>query len=240
MSGVDELWAAVDRLTQPTNRKVMRDPNPEATAETVDALRRQAAAEKLVTHDLARYSAMRAKHATVPSLWDQAVEALGTSNTDMDYTGGGSVHRTPCDIDLMEIMSQVRESVDFNTAKRGNKPTGTVPQQIRHLASLIVTNEPGHVPLWADKFWAWTRALEKYLQAVQTEPKPRRLRGMSCPECQISRVVHEIDGERVSNPPLIVDFRDGYMRAAYCEGCGATWFRGEQMLDLMDRLEGSA
>jgi hypothetical protein len=237
MSGnTESLWLAVDRLTQPTSRRIHRDDEPEATTQTADDLYRQYDADKLVRNDLARYSRMTRKTATVPSLWAQANDAL-TTGREQQERSANQTYRTPCDLDLMEIMADIRESVDYNIAMRGEKPTGSVPDQIRHLASLV-TQKPEHISLWDYKFGQWARTLSTYLQAVQAQPHPRRIRGVACPECQIRTVlIEDSTGQMVNVPPIVIDFHDGMIRAAECTGCGQTLaFRGEEMWQLADRI----
>lgn len=230
---VAALWSAVDRLTQPSNRRLIRDNDPTASDETVADLKLQSATGRIVPNDLARYSAMKRTHAVIPSLWDQSEDALTASTADQAEGKSGSVHRSPCDIDLMEIRSTIRETVETQLDGRKLKPRATVPLQIRQLAAHIVTHEPDHVDWWQFRFEQWARVLAVYLQAVQTQPKPRRLRGAACPECQITAVVIEdATGEKVNAPPLVIDFKDGLVRAAECSGCGATWWRGDELGEL--------
>jgi hypothetical protein len=256
------LWAAVDRLTLPSSRRLLRENDPEAQLQVLNDLREQArrAAEdearpkpkskagndlfqvvvpQVSRNDLARYAQMKTGHATVPSLWDQSTDALCSSTADKAEGSSGSVHRTPCDLDLMEVRADIREAVDFNIAKRGEKPTGTVPEQIRHLTSMIIRDEPHAVEHWEYRFAQWGRILAAHLQAVQAQPKPRRIRGVACPECHVRTVlVEDATGEMVNVPPIVVDFRDGLIRAAECTGCGTTLaFRGEEMWALKDRLD---
>lgn len=250
-----KLWAAVDRLTLPSSRRLLRENDPAAQLEVAQDLKRQARAAadgsagpaaknpvivpQVSRNDLARYAQMRTGHATVPSLWDQSTDALTASTADKAEGSSGSVHRTPCDLDLMEVRADIREAVDFNIAKRGEKPTGTVPEQIRHLTSMIIRDQPEAVEHWEYRFAQWGRVLAAHLQAVQAQPKPRRIRGVACPECQIRTVlIEDATGEMVNVPPIVVDFRDGLIRAAECTGCGKTLaFRGEEMWQLKDRLD---
>lgn len=249
------LWSAVDRITEPTTRRLHRDERPDEVAATVAELREQdqRAAEpvdsaakiprvgyQVPRNNLARYAALSRGHATVPSLWDQSTDALTASNADQAEGKSGSVHRTPCDVDLMETRSMIAETIRVNLKQRGTHPKQTVPAQMRQLASLIAGREPEHVEWWTFRFEQWGRVLAVYLQAVVSQPKPRRIRGVACPECQIRTVVVENEsGERMSVPPIVIDFRDGYMRAAECTGCGATLaWRGEEMWQLADRIRG--
>lgn len=234
-----ELWAAVDQLTQPSTRRLHRADHGDAVNETVADLRRQDQADRLVPADLGRYAAMTRRYATVPSLWDQGLEALGASNADQAEGGGGSVHRTPCDVDLMEQLAVIRNTTTSELAKRRLDRTGTVPAQIRRLTAHIAGHEPHHVDHWTSTFVQWARLLEHYLRIVQGQPKPRRIRGVACPECQLRSVLIEYTaGQPVRVPAIVIDFYDGQIRAAECSGCGAllAW-RGEQLWQLADRIQ---
>jgi len=248
------LWAAVDRLTQPSTRRLFRAADPEAAEALAADLQRQeqarlAAASRpkvlnpvivagVSRNQLASFTAATRTHATVPSLWDQAVDALTASSSDQAEGSSGSVHRTPVDVTLMEQMAYVREAMAVNLGQRHLKPRDTVPGQMRQLAAHVASNEPEHVAWWTFRFEQWARVLAVYLQAVQQQPKPRRIRGVACPECQVrSVVIEDATGQPVRVPPIVIDFHEGYIRAAECTGCGATLaWRGEQMWDLADRL----
>lgn len=249
------LWAAVDRLTQPSTRRLFRAGDPDVVEALAADLRRQetarlaAAARPKVRnpvivagvsqHQLASYARATKGHATVPSLWDQAVDALTASSSDKAEGSSGSVHRTPLDVTLMEQMADMREAMAVNLGQRKLKPRDTVPAQMRQLAAHVAGHEPQHIAWWTFRFEQWARVLAVYLQAVQQQPKPRRIRGVACPECQVrSVVVEDATGQPVRVPPIVIDFHEGYIRAAECTGCGATLaWRGEQMWELADRLQ---
>jgi hypothetical protein len=228
---VARLWSAVDRMTRSTTVPLLRDHNADDITATVTAIEQQDASDKLVLHDLARYTAMTRQRATIPSLWDQSSDAL-TTGSEASEGRSRSVHRTPCDVDLMEIRALIRETTSHELAKRQITAKPTVPDQLRQLAAHVAGHEPDRLWWWEYRMSAWARLLGTYLQAVQTQPKPRRLRNASCPECKIRQTIIESDYGPVSVPPLLIDFKDGLIRAAECTGCGAAWFRGDELVHL--------
>lgn len=240
-----QLWAAVDRLTLSTRIPVERATDADwlidvavEQAEIAAGRRDGACSVPAYRAALAREQAANVATATVPALWDQAVQALGLGSENAG--GGGSTaplrERSPADLNLMEILSQVREAVREESARLGHplpggQTVGTV--QIRAFASTLRTDLDG----WGQKFALWGRAIENYLHVLRDEPRPFRLRSTPCPLCRIEWIrVNEqgratVGGEYLARP-IKVDFAGDRMRAAICEACGTAWFRGADLHQL--------
>ena len=228
------LWQAADRLTKPTRVHMARVADPDVLTEIKTGFGWAC--------NVADYRAATTQWATVPSLWDQAVAAL--------YDGGGEVggsgskplrERSPADCDLMEIMALIRGTTRHELGQWApeRRVPRVVPSQIRRLASVVVARDSEHLWWWTYRIEQWARLLETYLHAVEHAPKPTRLRGTPCPLCKTRYVTLEAEnGERVQARPIVVDYRDGYVRAARCEACTATWFRGAE-LEALARLVGA-
>ncbi len=217
----DRLWRAIDSITKPSSRPVVRD---EAVAHLVEL------------RDSGRLAvAVTSKQGTIPSLWEQAEEALFGGEQQI---GGGSKplrERSIADMDLMETMSDIRESIGWNLdGRKIREKRGTVPAQMRQLAAFIATNEPANVDLWIDKLERWARLLGVRLNALEHQPKPVYLRNMPCPTCKTRQVTVERDGDKVVVPAIVIDFREGYVRAAECQACGDAWFRGPDLEALAE------
>lgn len=214
----------------------LREQDERATG-TVDAgAKNPRIAYRVPRNGLARYAALTRSHATIPSLWDQSTDALAASNTDQAEGSSGSVHRAPCDVDLMETRAQIADTIRAHLIDRRLRPRATVPTQARQLAAHIAGHEPDQVPSWAHRFEQWVRVLAVHLQAVQQQHS-RRIRGAACPDCGARTVTVTTAGERSVVPTIVIDFHDGYIRAAQCSACGVTLaWRGEQMWQLADRL----
>lgn len=206
------LWAAVDGLVNPRPVRLFRD------AGTAD-------------------------WTSVPALWRQLVESVGTGSR----RGGRSTSRawSPVDLECMELAATIRETVvdaltghDERPVTVGQKPARVLlPESLRHLASVVTaTQDDDLAGWWVYRVRSWTRQISHVLQ-LEIDPQPRRIRDTSCPECQASHVtLPGQDGpERV--PALLIDFTDGYVRAASCTACGAAWFRGQSLVDLADLIE---
>jgi hypothetical protein len=229
----EALWAAVAKLTQPTRVMLARD-----EPEWVRDLRDQSDGFCYVD----AYRAATARSALIPSLWDQAVAAL-TGGEVGGGTGSKPLReRSLADLDLMEIIGIVRDTTRRELEKRAkaeDRPLpADVPGQIRRLVSVAIRDEPDALWWWTYRVAQWGRLLETYLNAAEHAPKPTRLRNTACPLCHTKQLIVEQDGENMVVPPLVVDYRDGYVRAARCEACSATWFRGAELAELA-RLVGA-
>jgi uncharacterized protein with PIN domain len=103
---------------------------------------------------------------------------------------------------------------------------------MRQLAAHVTTHEPQHVEWWAYRFGQWARMLAVYLRAIDTGPRPVRLRNLPCPECTATQVLVDTEQGEVVAPPIMVDFVNGWIRAAQCTACGHAWWRGQDLWDL--------
>lgn len=243
MGGVEEtrqatkerLWAAVDRLTRSQRQRVDREP------ESAEWLRDLADDPSLTVCDVAAYRAATVSFGEIPGLWQQATEALTTGS---EQQAGGSKplrERSPADLDLMETMLTIRETLGWQLPGRGlewRRP-GDIPDMMRQFAAHLVTNEPQHIPWWLEYFEMWGRILAKYLRALELQPRPVRLRNAPCPICKTRQafIEDERTGERIAVPPILVDFENGWIRCATCIVCMSTWWRGDQLGELATQIE---
>lgn len=230
---VRALWDAVDRLTKPTRQRLDREPEEAAW------LRDLADDPTLTVCDVATYRAATVSWGEVPSLWVQAELAL---QTGMEAGEGGSRtplrERSPADLDLMETILTIRESMAWQLPGRGVTPRGGIPEQMRQLASYVAAHEPEHVEWWTYRFDQWARLLARYLRAIETGPRPVRLRNAPCPQCGVRQIVLPTDEGPKVVPPILIDFTgDGWIRAATCSACLSTWWRGDDLGRLARLLE---
>lgn len=233
----EALWSAVDRLTQSTRIPVERATDADwlidaavEQAEIAAGRRDGACSVPAYRAAMAREAAATSGYATVPSLWDQAVQALGVGS---ENTGGGASssplrERSPADLDLMEILSQVREAIRDEWDVTSETPIEA--PEIRRFTSSIRT---GHDE-WARRFTSWCRSIETYLHVLRDEPKPFRLRETPCPLCGMEWIRVDEHGRAKPNGeflarPIKVDFAGSSVRAAICEACGTAWWRGADL-----------
>lgn len=226
------LWQAVDAITAPTHRKTHRD---EATDDLAELWHTSATHCRVDVH-----TALVLAYGQIPPLWDQAMWAVFGSEAG-DGSGGRSPlrERTPADLDLMETLLTIRESMAWQLPGRGITPKPKIPAQMRQLAAHVVGREPQHVEWWAFRFEQWARLLNNHLNALDQGPKDRYLRNTGCPRCGARQVTIDRDGDPKVVPAIVVDFVGGWIRAASCQGCGHAWFRGDQLGDLAAELETS-
>lgn len=236
---VAAIWAAVDEITKPSTRTVARSEVQEWVADLADL--------EAGACSVAAYRAATKGHGTVPSLWVQAEMALTAGKEAPAGNPSPLAARTPADLDLMEIMLQIREAIGLQFAPKAREnvagreqlriPSKDVPAQLRRLAAHIIGHEPDHVEWWTFRISQWARALSVYLRAIECGPKPVRLRNAACPLCHTRQMTIESDNGPIVVPPLLIDFQNGAIRAATCEACGATWWRGDQLHELADALD---
>lgn len=232
------VWAAIAKLIDPTNVPVERAADADWLAELGDDIFDIKQGKHGVCYvpayraACAREAAAQARTAAVPSLWDQATDALTTGSEG----GTGTTplrERSPADLDLMEIRCIIRSTTwhELKTrAKAADHPLPEdVPSQLRRLASIVTRDDAENLDWWEYRFASWARLLEAYLQAAERKPKPVRLRNTPCPLCRSQYVLVEEDGETFRVPPIVIDYRDGHIRAAQCEACSNTWFRGNEL-----------
>lgn len=244
MTEAAAVWRAVSALVDPEHRRIERVQDADWLDELAGLFRQRGLC------DVAAYRAATRAHAVIPSLWDQATEALAT-RTD-DGTGSKPLReRSPADLDLMEIRSLIRDTTRGELEKRGTKTlmdksgrqaTFKAAVEIRGLASKVTADPDEDLSWWEYRFASWARLLSNYLRAAEHAPRSVRLRNAPCPVCRIKQVTIEQGGEMVVAPPILIDFRDGMVRAATCDACSASWFRGPDLERLaleLNRKDGN-
>lgn len=229
------IWASVDAITEARRVPVERAADP-------DWLLEMANHRTYGACDVRAHRAATSRWASVASLWDQSTTALTTGS---EQTGGGRPlrERSPADLDLMEIRSIIKHTTRLELVRRGVRPAKDgrgLPVdfyigELRRLASLA-TQDPDDVWWWEYRFAQWSRLLETYLHAVERQAKPVRLRA-ACPLCKTREMRVDVDGEAMVVAPLLIDFRNGRIRAATCQACSGTWFAGDQLEELAGLLD---
>lgn len=183
--------------------------------------------------------------AVVPPLWAQAMEALHGLYRKGNEGGPGSLsERGLVDLDLMEACALIRETTRAELAKRHihpraigihlDRPVPFKAAEFRTLAAAVLP-EVDDLWWWEYRFASWARWLANYLR-IEHSPRKVRLRNAPCPECRTTYVVVEGDDGPVVAGPILIDFSNGYVRAAQCTGCGHLWWRGEDLERLAKLL----
>jgi len=140
--------------------------------------------------------------------------------------------RSPVDLGLVATRTRISVTTRRALRYRHQPLTIGVPRQLRQLAAYVATNEPDRLWNHAERFAAWVRLLTGHLNAGEHMAAPVRLRGSACPACRTRQVVLDGPDGPVMVPAIVVDFHDGYVRAAQCLACAGTWFRGVQLEEL--------
>jgi hypothetical protein len=170
-------------------------------------------------------------YGVVPSLWDQGSDALA-GGMESAVRVSNAAERSPVDLNLVELRSLIRHTVSRELHARRVKPRADVPAQLSQLAAHVVTYSADELWWWDYRFTSWASMLTLFLSVNDHVPTARRLRNSPCPACRVRQVTIESDDGPVVVPTLVVDFRDGYVQAARCSSCSATWWRGADLESL--------
>lgn len=171
-------------------------------------------------------------HASVPSLWDQLLEATGTGSEPQ--SGGSSRWRTPIDLDVLELRQEILESVHDALISLGKTRRPTLPSSLRLLAASVAPDQP-LTEFWEYRVRSWVRRVHQAL-GLDEEPQPRRIRDTRCPACQATHVTITVDREQQRVPALLIEFSGQRVRAITCDHCGAAWWRGDELHELAEAI----
>lgn len=175
----------------------------------------------------------------VPSLWDQACAAWQTDRLSGEGHRSVSSERSLVDFELMEVCALIADTTRHTLHRFGLVPRESTPGQLGQLAGHVVSNDPERLWWWEYRFTSWARMLGNYLGTLERQPSPLRLRNSRCPCCQVAQVVVETESGPVVAPALVIDFREGFVRAAQCSACGVMWWRGADLEQLAALLGGA-
>jgi hypothetical protein len=229
------VWAAVDKLTKDTRQKVLRAGDADWRVAFDEATR-----VCVVAQYRAAFEAATSGYAIIPSLWEQSTIALTGGEVQAGRGSKPLRERSIADLDLMEIRSIIRDTTRHELERLGEKTLRNAdgskvafhPNEMRRFASLALEKEPDRADWWQYRFEAWGRLLTTYLRNAEHQARPVYLRNSACPTCRTRQVTIDRDGEPTVVPALVIDFRDGYVRAAQCQACDTTWFRGPDLEQL--------
>jgi hypothetical protein len=203
---VPEVWEAVDALTKPSTRPVLRDDDTKVWA-IVPSLWQQV---------------------TLALVLDRQQGST--------YGGSLASERSPLDLDLLALRELITRTTTRGLVERRQRLRVSTPARLRQLAAYVITNEPDDLWWWAYRFRSWVAHLSVALAVGDHRPNSVRLRNAPCPSCGARSVtVPGDDGPKVA-PPLVIDFRGDVVRAAECAACGRLWWRGSDLSALAEQL----
>lgn len=199
----ETLWRAVDALTLPDRQRVHLDGDDE-------------------------HPDGRTITATVPSLWDQLVEAAEPGAETGGATSRAPGSRPPTGDDVLAVRLAITAGVTHRRVLAGLRPVEDIAAGLRGLAAHHAGGgDPDAVTELADLAAGWVRAARAALRIGHTA---RGLR-VRCPRPACGQTwVPGPDGRE--SALVVVLSPAGVVRAATCRACQAVWWRG----DPLDRL----
>jgi hypothetical protein len=236
------LWAAVDGLVKPRHVKLLRDTGA-ADWTTVPPLWQQL--EAALTCGMESGKAARSTVHRVPLNVGAYELAADIRDILVDALAGHDekpLRDGPTTKQLAAIAAQRAAERTYGLyviELTPLPPQGRilVPASLRHLASIVTAiGDEDLIGWWIYRVTSWSRQIIHVLR-LEEAPQPRRIRDTSCPMCAATHVTtRNPDGEKIREPALLIDFTDGMVRAASCSACGASWFRGDALVDLADLI----
>lgn len=170
--------------------------------------------------------------AEVPSLWAQLCQA---SSTGSESQRAGNKYRAPVDLGLVDLRQQIERGVAAQLGDFGIPCHATLPASMRTMAVRVAQCDERTIEAWTARIAYWVRQARQQL-GQNDDPQPRRIRDAACPMCEATHVTVMVEREELRVPALVIDFAASLVRAATCEACGASWFRGEPLNQLAELL----
>ena len=182
----------------------------------------------------------------VPSLWDQANQAL-YGEVGPGGPSGPKDERSVADLDLMERLYIIRDTTREELQRRHIDPGHSTPIQLVQLGQHVVRRELDELWWWVYRFASWANWLEISLQLVEKPPTPY-IRSTPCPQCGTRQVILDratgkvircgkpgcINPDHIVVSALHIIWVGNYTRDIECQQCGFVWFRGAGFNTLSD------
>ncbi len=191
---------------------------------------------KPVKHRLMRESG-HTEHLTLPSLLDQLEDDLGSTSGASGRSKPGS--RPPLNMTALSLLGELEVVlVDAIVGEGLEKRSNTLAEKLRQItAHLVSTAEPDVVDWWAHLVRGWCAEVQGCLPGEDEGASQRPIRGMCCPDCQTWTVERVADGMLYRDAALVLVFSNRYVRHALCRSCGASWMRGDPLLELAESAD---
>lgn len=186
-----------------------------------------------VKHRLVREDG-HTEHLTLPPLLDQLESDLDATGSSSSRSKPGS--RAPLNVTALSLLGEIEVVVvDAIVGEYLEKRSNTLAEKLRQItAHLVSTAEPDVVDWWAHLVKGWAAEVQGCLPGEDEGASQRPIRGMPCPDCQTWTVERVADGLVYRDPALMLVFSNRYVRHALCRSCGASWMRGDPLLELAD------
>lgn len=237
MSG--SLWKAVDELTNARQVRLLRDSGASDWTQVPSLWAQLVAA---VGTGGEQGGSGRSSRYRTPANLDCLELARTIRDVVVDALEGHAERpvttRLPAPEVMVAIKAQRAAERSYDVNRLTPLPTAVilVPDSLRHLASVVAAaSDVDLTGWWTYRVYSWGRQITTTLGLTE-QSQPRRIRDTACPVCAATHVTLEGDDGPERVPALLIDFQDGYVRAAECTACASTWFRGDALLDLADMI----
>lgn len=167
---------------------------------------------------------------TLPSLWDQLIEAVA-SLTGRASTGAQR-SRPPCNTDALSLLLEIAYAVRDGCLDAHLKRTCDVPHDLRQVVSHVIgSGDPAALEKSHELIRSW--AAQVRLTISNDPDRTWRMHGAACRICGSTTVpTWDDDGQEARQPALIVHSEDGVIDAIICDFCGTT-LTGDDLTQLL-------
>jgi hypothetical protein len=206
-----DLWQAADQITRTHRQRLQRDDGHSTYTE----------------------------HVTLPSLWDQLVEAIDSGSGK--HTRGTQRSKAPCDDSALALTITIAGDVRDGCLAAHLKRSRDVPRDLRAIVShVIATGDQDAMRTTLATLRSWIGRIKA---TISNDPdRTWRMHGAACRVCSSTTVpVWDADGTESRAPALIVHSGDGVIDKIVCGFCGST-LTGPDLtsivLDTLRRADG--
>lgn len=186
-----QLWLAVDKLTNPTRRRIYRDTGRMTYSELVN----------------------------IPSLWDQLVEAVGSGAGGK--ARGVQRSKPPCDASALSLTVEIADAVRAGCVGLRIKPRGDVPRDLRSAVSgtIRLQDDEANARLLS-VLRGWVARIKTAVRNDPDAPwRMHGAACRVCQSTSVQS--WDDDGEETRIPALVVHSRGGVIDSVSCDFCGS-------------------
>lgn len=180
----------------------------------------------------------RVERVTLPSLFDQLVDAIETGTGSAAH--GVQTSKPPLDVMALALLIEIAATVRSGCWNWHLKRTRDTPKDLRQIATAVIGyGDVALIDATARKVYSWGTRIRT---VISSDPdRTWRMHGAACRVCSSTTVpAFSDDGEETRQPALIVHSEDGVIDRVECGFCGST-LTGDDLTALVhDTLTAAA